>query len=409
MLDIKLIRQNPDKVKECLSKRGCDVSKVDKFLELDEKRKKLLQEIESLRSKQNKLGKDDIVEAKQIKEKIKSLDSDFSEVDRQFNESLVGLPNIPYEDIPEGKDGSCNVTLRTVGKKRDFKFKPKDYLEVAEKLDLVDIDRAAKVSGTRFGYFKKQGAMLELAIVNFAFDFLLKKGFTPVIPPVMLKKEVAKGMGYFEQVDEDEAYFIPSDDLFLVGTSEQSIGVMHSNEVLKEEELPKRYVAFSTCFRREAGSYGKDTKGVYRVHQFDKVEMFSFCHPKDSKKENEFLLSLQEKLMQELKLHYRVIRICAGDLGFPSATTYDIETWMPGQNQYRETHSTSNCTDFQARRLNIRFKDKSGKLNFVHTVNGTAFAMPRTFIAIIENYQQEDGTVEVPKALQKYSHFKKIK
>jgi len=298
--------------------------------------------------------------------------------------------------------------LKKVGKRPEFDFKPKDYLEIAEELDLIDIKRAAKVSGTRFGYLKNEAVLLEFALINLALGTLIKEGFAPVIPPVMLKPEMARGTGYFEAVDLKEAYYLPKDKLFLIGTSEQSLLTMHANEIFEEKELPKRYLGFSSCFRREAGSYGKDTRGIFRVHQFDKVEMFSFSKPDDSKKEHQFFLKIEEDLMKKLALPYQVVNICTGDLGFPAAAKYDIETWLPGQGKYRETHSTSNCTDFQARRLNIRYRDKNGKLNFVHTVNGTAFAIPRPLIAIIENYQQKDGSVKIPQVLQKYMAGKKI-
>jgi len=281
-------------------------------------------------------------------------------------------------------------------------------MEIAEKLDLIDIQRAAKVSGSRFGYLKREAALLEFALIKFGLDILTKQKFIPVLPPVMLKSEMARGTGYFEATDEKEAYFIPQDNLYLAGTAEQPLVAMHANEILDEKELPKRYIAFSTCFRREAGSYGKDTKGILRVHQFDKLEMISFCLPEKSKEEHNYFLSLEEKLMKALKLPYQVVNICTGDLGRPAAAKYDIETWLPSENKYRETHSTSNCTDFQARRLNIRYKNKSDKLNFVHTINGTAFSM-RPLIAIIENYQQKDGSVKIPKILQKYTGFKVIK
>jgi seryl-tRNA synthetase len=280
-------------------------------------------------------------------------------------------------------------------------------MEISKNLDLIDIERAAKVAGTRFGYLKNEVVLMEFALIRLAFDILAKEGFTPVLPPVMLKAEMARGMGYLEQNDKEEAYYLPQDNLYLIGTAEQSIGTMHAEETFREEELPKRYMAFSTCFRREAGSYGKDTRGILRVHQFDKVEMFSFCRPEDSIKEHKFLLELEEKLMQALKLPYRVMNICTGDLGRPAAAKYDIEAWLPSENKYRETHSTSNCTDFQTRRLNIRYRTKQGQLKFAHTVNGTAFSQ-RPILMIIENYQQKDGSVLVPKVLQKYTGFKQI-
>jgi len=315
---------------------------------------------------------------------------------------------VKLDTVPTGKDDTENIVLREEGKKPEFNFQIKDYADLGERLDIIDTQRAAKVSGTRFGYIKGGAAMLEFALVNLAMETLAKENFVPIVPPVMLKPEMMEGMGYVERGAE-EIYYLERDKLYLVGTSEQSIGVMHSGETFEEKDLPKRYAGFSTCFRREAGAYGKDTKGILRVHQFDKVEMFSFCHPEKSMGEHQLLLKMEEKLMQLLELPYRVINICTGDLGDPAAAKYDIEAWLPGQNQYRETHSTSNCTDYQARRLNIKYRDsKTKKPEFIHTLNGTAFAIGRMLIAIIENYQQKDGSILVPKVLQKYTGFKKI-
>ena len=408
MLDIKLIRENPEKVKKGCRDKQVKVD-IDKLLDLDKKRREFLQKIEILRAKQNKLGKDKINEAKKLKTEIKKIEPKLEKIVQEYNALMLQIPNLPDDDVPIGKDEKENKVLREKGKRPKFNFKPKDYLEIAEKLDLIDIKRAAKISGSRFGFLKNEAALLEFALINFCLDFLTKKGFALVIPPVMLKKEIAKGTGYFEAADETEAYFIPSDNLYLIGTAEQSLLTMHLEETFKEKELPRRYVGFSTCFRREAGAYGKDTKGILRVHQFDKLEMFSFCEPKESKKELQFFLELEEELMAGLKIPYHILQICTGDLGFPAAIKYDVETWIPSENRYRETHSTSNCTDFQARRLNIRYRDKSNKLNFVHTVNGTAFAIGRTLIAIIENFQQKDGSIKIPKVLQKYLKFKVIR
>jgi len=419
MLDIKFIRNNPDLVKEGCQKKQVKVD-IDKFLELDKKRREYLKEVESLRAEENRLSyliskevdptkRDELLQrAQQIKAAARDYEKSLKEATPELEKLMLQIPNLPLDDVPVGKDERDNVVLRSWGKPQKFEFKPKDYLEIAEKLDLIDIKRAAKISGTRFGFIKKEAALLEFALINLAFDTLIKQGFIPIIPPVMLKEEMARGTGYFESTDRNEAYFLPQDGLFLVGTSEQSLVAMHSQEVFEEKNLPKRYVGFSTCFRREAGAYGKDTKGILRVHQFDKAEMFSFCQPEKSREEHQFFLQMEEKLMQAIKIPYRIVQICTGDLGRPAASKYDIEAWLPGQNQYRETHSTSNCTDFQARRLNIRYRDKNGKLNFVHTVNGTAFAIGRTLIAIIENYQQKDGSILVPEVLQKYLNFKKI-
>ncbi|MFC1630222.1 serine--tRNA ligase [Patescibacteria group bacterium] len=410
MLDIKFIRQNPDKVKEGIKNKGANPGIIDEILELDEKRREYIKSTENLKAEQKKLGKDNIEEAKKKKVELMGIAPSLQGVEKKYTKLMLQLPNLPLDDVPIGKDENSNVVVKTVGKKPQFSFKPKDYLKIAEHFDLIDIPRAAKISGTRFGFIKKEAALLEFALINFAFDNLAKEGFTPIIPPVMIKSEMAQGMGYLEQTDDEDAYFLPKDNLYLIGTSEQSIGSMHANEVFQEKELPKRYIGFSTCFRREAGSYGKDTKGIMRVHQFDKVEMFSFCHPKESAKEHEFLLSMEEKLMKGLKIPYQILKMCTGDLGTPAASKYDIEAWIPSENRYRETHSASNCTDFQARRLNIRYRDsKTNKLEFVHTLNGTAIPIPRPLIAILENYQKKDGSIEMPKSLQKYLSFKHIK
>jgi seryl-tRNA synthetase len=371
------------------------------------KRREFLQKAETLKSKQNKLGRTEIQEAQRIKVQIKKLEPELAKTEKEFQNLMLQIPNLPLDDVPAGKDEKDNVVLKEEGKKPKFNFQAKDYLEIAEQLDIIDVKRAAKVSGTRFGYLKREAALLEFALISLAFDVLTKEKFIPVVPPVVIKPTMAIGMGFIEQTDDEEAYYLPKDNLYLTATSEQSIGTMYADEVFNEKDLPRRYVGFSTCFRREAGSYGKDTRGIFRVHQFDKVEMFSFCRPDKSKDEHKFLLSLEEKLMQLLKVPYRVVQMCSGDLGVPAASKYDLEAWLPSQNQYRETHSTSNCTDFQARRLKIRYRGDRG-LEFVHTLNGTAFAIGRTLIAIIENYQQKDGSISVPKVLQKYTGFKKI-
>jgi len=419
MLDIKFIRENQGLVKKACQEKGIQVD-IGALLEIDKKRREILQAIEDMRAQKNKASKEiGAVKSEQEKKRIilkmqeldknnDRLDQNFKELTEKFNELMWQIPNLLLPGVPVGKDERDNVVLKEVGEKPRFNFPLKDYMTLGETLDLIDVKRAAKVAGTRFGYLKNEAVLLEFALIKLAFDYLLKEGFIPVLPPVMLKANMARGMGYLEQSDREEAYYLPQDDLYLIGTAEQSIGTMHADEILKEEELPKRYVAFSTCFRREAGSYGKDTKGIFRVHQFDKVEMFSFCRPEESIQEHQFFLAIEEKLMQALKLPYRVLNICTGDLGRPAAAKYDIETWLPSENRYRETHSTSNCTDFQARRLNIRYRTKKGELKFVHTVNGTAFSQ-RPILMIMENYQQKDGSILIPEVLQKYLGFKEIK
>ena len=415
MLDINFIRENPQKVKEACKNKNVNVD-VDRVLVLDKSKRELMTQMETLKAEQNKIsrgGADNqaiFAQAKEIKEKIKAMSPELEKTDEELKKLLLQLPNIPFDDVPVGKDDSENVVLKKVGRPAMQIFhKPKDYMELGADLDLIDTERAGKVAGSRFGYIKGKLALLEFALVKLAMDTVTKEGFTPIIPPVMLKDEMARGTGYFEAGDRDEAYFLPDDNMYLVGTSEQSLISMHASEVLEEKDLPLRYVAFSTCFRREAGSYGKDTKGILRVHQFDKLEMVIFSKPEQSKDEHKLLLSIEEKLMKALKLPYQVINICTGDLGRPAASKFDIETWLPSEKKYRETHSTSNCTDFQTRRLNMRYKDKTGKMQFVHTLNGTAFAIGRVLIMIMENYQQKDGSIKVPKVLQKYAGFKIIK
>ena len=419
MLDIKYIRENPELIKEGCRKKQIKID-IDQLLEIDKKRKELMLALEDARAQKNKANE----EIKQLHEKgrkeviilkMRELDknndrieAEFRELDAEF-QGLMGLiPNPPCPDVHEGKDDSENKVIRKWGNLPKFDFKPKAHFELGESLDIIDTKRAGKVSGSRFGYLKNEMAFLELAMINFAVDTLSKQGFIPVIPPVMINLDSMKGMGYLEHGGEENMYILEKDNLILVGTSEQSIGPMHKDETFEEKDLPKRYIGISTCFRREAGSYGKDTKGILRVHQFNKVEMFSFTKPEDSDKEHEYLLDLEEKLMQALKLPYQVVKMCTGDLGMPAARKYDIEVWLPSENRYRETHSTSTCTDFQARRLNIRFKRKDGKLEFVHMLNGTAFS-ERPILAILENYQQKNGLVKIPDVLQKYTGFKVIK
>ena len=422
MIDIKLLREKPEEVKKAIATKQADPKLVDDFLSLDDAWRKTVNEIDLLRAKQKRAGDErKIDEAKKLKEEIKNLEENLRGLDSARTETLKKIPNLPLDTVPIGKDDSQNITLREVGKKPAFDFPHKNYLDLANTLGIIDTDRAGKVSGSRFGYLLGDMVKLELGLLQFAIDVLtdskiikkiIKKNklsvsgtaFIPVLPPVLVKKEMMVGMGYVER-GEDEIYYLEKDNLYLIATSEQSIGPMHSGEILLEENLPRRYVGFSTCFRREAGSYGKDTKGILRVHQFDKSEMFSITKPELAAEEHKLLLAIEEYLMQQLELRYRVLDICTGDLGDPAAAKYDIETWMPGENDgkgnYRETHSTSNTTDFQSRRLNIRFKNKDGKSEYVYMLNGTVFS-GRPMIAILENYQQKDGSIKVPKVLQKY-------
>ena len=420
MIDIKYIRDNKESVIDGLRKKKCRID-IGKLIDLDEKRRELIQRSEYLKAEQNEASKkiaklsgaekkDEIEKMSALKEKLSVMEDDLSGIQEEISELTRLVPNLPQDDVPEGKDEKDNVVLRKVGDKPDFSsFKPKDYLAIAQDLDIIDVERAGIVSGSRFGYLKNEAALLEFALTQLAFSVLLPQGFKPIVPPVMIKKEMMQGMGYADTPeDEEERYYFEKDKLYLVGTSEQSVGPMHSGEILSEKDLPVRYAAFSSCFRREAGSYGKDTKGILRVHQFDKVEMFSFCRPDDSRDEHALFLKMEEKLMQSLKIPYRVAQLCTGDLSRPSATTIDIEAWLPGQNEgkglYREVSSTSNTTDFQSRRLNVKYRDASGKTNFVHNVNGTGVVIGRMIIAIIENYQTAEGFVNIPDALKPWMH-----
>jgi len=406
MLDINFIRENAERVKKGVAAKQLSPKIVDEVLELDEKRRRLIVEVEELRAKKNKAAEGkNIEEGKKIKEELKKKEPELAKLEEKFKKALYEIPNLPAEDVKEGKDESENEVIRKWGKPKEFDFAAKDHLDLGEALGIIDVGRAAKVSGSRFGYLKGEAALLEFALVQFAMETLLKEGFIPVVPPVLIKKEMMGGMGYLEHGGEEDMYVFDKDGLVLVGTSEQAIGPMHANEVLRD--LPLRYVGFSSCFRRESGSYGKDTRGILRVHQFDKVEMFSFVKPEESDKEHEYLLSLEEKLLQALEIPYQVVKMCSGDLGAPAARKYDLEAWMPGQETYREVTSTSTTTDFQARRLNIKYQYGS-KTGFVHTLNGTAFAIGRTIIAILENYQEKDGSIVVPEVLRKLMGKDKI-
>lgn len=404
MIDINRIRDHPEEIKKAVVAKNVEPALVDQVLEFDQKRRVLLQEIENLRARRNeiaKLARGESKEGKNIKEELKIKEPELTKIEACLDQILQQIPNPPAPDVKIGKDESENEVLRQWGKPKEFDFKPRDHLELGEKLDLIDVERAGKVSGSRFAYLKGDAVLLEFALVHFALDNLIQAGFTPVLPPVLIKKEMMAGMGYLEHGGEEDMYKLEKDALILVGTSEQSLGPLHAGEILENEKLPLRYAGFSTCFRREAGSWGQDTRGILRVHQFDKVEMFSLAHPKESDEEHEYLLSLEEKFFQRLEIPYRVVKMCSGDLGAPAARKYDLEAWLPGQDRFREVTSASNTTDFQARRLNIKYRE-SGKIEYVHLLNGTAFAIGRTLIAILENYQNADGSVVIPKVLREY-------
>jgi len=400
MLDIKKIRENPEYFRKATADKQRDPKLVDELLKIDEEKRKIQREVENLRAERNKLSKEDIQKGREIKQRLNQLENQLKDLEKRLDEVMLKLPNPATTETPIGKDESGNIVIKKWGAPPNFTFPIKDNLVIGEALELIDVARAAKVSGTRFGYLRNEAVLLEFALIRYGIDFLLKKGFSPILPPMMIQKEVMLALGY-NNYSFEETYIIPEDNFCLVATAEHSIVPFFKDEILREEELPKRFVGFSAGFRREAGSYGKDTKGIFRVHQFNKLEMVSFTKPEDSPKEHEFLLSIEEKLMQGLKLPYQVVKICSGDLGDPAAAKFDIEAWFPSQNKYRETHSTSNCTDYQSRRLNIKFKRKTGEIEFVHILNGTVFS-ERPILAILENYQQADGSVVVPEVLRDY-------
>jgi len=417
MIDIKLLRENPAKIKEKIVLKGANPELVDLVLEADIKRRESLALLEDAQSQLNKYSKeiaelhgqqkiDAIKEAGNYSVKVSQLKPKVAEIEDEFKKNLLLIPNPPADDVIAGESDKDNTTNRTWGEPTKFDFKFLDYLELAKKHDLLDIERGVKVAGSRSYYLKREFALLEFAIIQYAMEVLVKEGFVPMMPPILLNRKIMEGAGYIPQ-GEVEIYKT-QDDTYLAGTAEQPLAGYHMDDIISKKALPLRYVGFSSCFRRESGSYGKDVKGILRVHQFDKIEMFSYTAPSDSEKEHEYLVSLEEKLMQGLKIPYQVVNICSGDLGAPAAKKFDIEAWIPSENKYRETHSCSNCTDFQARRLNIRYKTKDDKIEYAHTLNGTAFAIPRLLIAITENFQQKDGSIKIPTVLHKYLSFTKI-
>ncbi len=418
MVDVQMVRDNPDKFKEAVAAKQKNPSLVDEVLKADGEWKRLLQQIEQLRAKRNeiaKLGKASD-EGKQVKNQLKDLEPKLGEVEKKFKEALNKIPNLISEDTPTGKDESENKVVRSWGEPTKFDFKPKDHLKLGIALGMINTKKAGDISGSRFGYLLGDIARTEFALVQFAFDTLTNtetlrkilepvdkdystKAFVPVVPPVMMKPEVMAKMARLEP--KEERYYIPQANLYLIGSAEHTLGPLHMDETLKEKDLPIRYVGFSTSFREEAGSYGKDTQGILRMHQFDKVEMESFTDSDNGMKEQDFFVAIQEYLMQSLGLPYQVVQICSGDMGGPDYRQIDLETWMPGQDKYRETHTSDYMTDYQSRRLNTKVQ-RAGRTEFAHMNDATALAIGRTIIAIMENYQQEDGSIVIPEVLQKW-------
>lgn len=439
MLDIKFIRDNPNIIKNAILKKHI-VFDLDKFLVLDEERKRLLREIEELRAKQNILSekisktgdeyekKSFLEMAKQIKERAADREDEFRNKDNQWKKKMLEIPNIPDYSVPDGRNDNDNVEIRKIGKirvrqpkinttgpasshtknfgvgaSRSHKlFKPKDHITLMRNLDMLDLDRGAKVAGFRGYFLKNDAVLLSLALWHFVFDELIKKGFEPLIAPSLVRPESFIGTGWLPQ-GEEEVYKV-QDNLYLAGTAEVSVMSYHQGEILNESELPKKYAAISPCFRREAGSYGKDTKGIFRLHEFVKIEQLVLCRAdhEESVKWHEEITKNAEEIMQALKIPYRVVINCGGDLGLGQVKKYDIESWVPSEDRYRETHSSSYFHDFQTRRLNIRYKDAEGRLRFAHSLNNTAIATPRILISLLENHQQPDGSVNTPFVLRKF-------
>ncbi|MEM2104203.1 MAG: serine--tRNA ligase [Candidatus Bathyarchaeia archaeon] len=415
---MKLIRENPEIVRANLALRGDpeNIRILDELIKWDKLWRQELKNLNNLRRERNQITgeiaaakkkgadvADIILKAKTIDEKITALEEKVAECEEKVRRCLMMLPNLLHESVPTGRSEFDNLTVKTWGEIPKFNFQPKDHIDLGLSLDIMDIERAGKVSGARFFYLKKEGVLLDLAIMNFALEEMVKKGYTPIEPPLLMRRKPYEGVIALSDFEND-LYKIEGEDLYLIATSEHPMAAMYMNEVLKAEDLPIKLVGVSTNFRKEAGAHGKDTRGIFRTHQFNKVEQFVYCKPEDSWKIHEELIGNAEELVQKLGLPYRVVNVCTSDIGKVAAKKYDIEVWMPAQKAYREIISCSNCTDYQARRLNIKYREKEGEppKSFVHTLNSTALATGRTIVAILENYQQEDGSVIVPQILRKY-------
>jgi len=414
MLDIKFVRENMSVLQNALKKRNSDLS-LSGFLESEAKRRDLIKKVEVLRSKRNavseeigqlKKEKKDasslITEMKHVADNIKTLDDQLKEIEEEITAQLLIVPNIPHDSVPVGKDETENIEVRTWGTPRSFDFNPLNHWDIAESLDIIDFDRASKIAGARFSLMKGAGARLERSLMNFMLDLNTSKGYREVFPPILVNRDSMTGTGQLPKFEMD-LFKTVEPDYYLIPTAEVPVTNIHRDEILNESDLPVYYTAYTPCFRREAGSYGKDTRGLIRQHQFNKVELVKFTKPEDSYNELEKLTADAEDVLQKLELPYRVVSLCTGDIGFSSAKTYDLEVWLPGQQKYREISSCSNFEDFQARRAKIRFKREGQKgTEFVHTLNGSGLAIGRTVVAILENYQQKDGSVVIPDALRPY-------
>ena len=416
MIDISILRQQPEVLKAALARRGLELD-VDTMAQIDQARRNLRAQAERTRAEQNGVSRRisrlegeprqaAIARAGTLARQYRSALAEADERDKDFEELWIKVPNLADPSAAFGFTDEDSLELKRWGEVPETDYPLKDHRELGAALGMIDIERAAKVSGSRFGYLTGPAVIIEFGLVRMALDFLGGEGFTPVVPPVLVREHALFGTGFFPD-DEQQVYKIDRDDLYLIGTSEVALAAYHADEILQEDDLPLRYAGFSSCFRREAGAHGKDTAGIFRVHQFDKVEMFSFCHPERSWDEHDFLLSLEEEIVQRLEIPYRVVNVAAGDLGSSAAKKYDIEAWIPSQGRYREITSCSNTTDFQSRRLRIRFRSEGGN-RLVHTLNGTAVAVGRLLIALLENHQQADGSFVVPEALRAHVGFDRV-
>jgi seryl-tRNA synthetase len=424
MIDIKKLQADPEFFKKSLKNKNHDPNMIDEIIALDTKRRELNIKVQDLRSQKNKFTESkDIENATKIKKELSALEPELKKIEEEYKTLLWSIPNPAAADVPIGPDESSNVSIKTWGQIPSFDFTPLDHVEIGKKLKLIELEKASEISGARFAYMMGDAVLLEFALVQFVFSILTNqstltkiakdadlaidpKPFIPVVPPVMIRPDIFDQMA--RKNPPDERYYIPSDDLFLVGSAEHTLGPLHLSETLQEKNLPIRYIGFSTCFRREAGSYGKDTKGILRLHQFDKLEMQTFSLPENGENEQKFLVAIQEYLVQALKIPYQLVQICTGDMGAPDVRQYDIECYLPGQNQYRETHTSDWMGDYQTRRMGIRVKRDDGATEFVHTNDATTFAIGRTLIAILENYQQADGSVVIPEVLRPWIGKDKI-
>uniref|UniRef100_A0A7V4E683 Serine--tRNA ligase n=1 Tax=candidate division WOR-3 bacterium TaxID=2052148 RepID=A0A7V4E683_UNCW3 len=420
MIDRKLLRENPNLLKEALSKRNYDVSILDELINLDEETRILKKEIDTLRAEKNRISKevsrarrensnpDSLLnEAKKIDKKLEELEKNLEEKEKILNEKLLYLPNLPHSSCPVGKSSEDNIVVREYGEIREFGFTPKPHWEIAENLKIIDFKKAGEISGSRFAIYKNEGAELERALINFFLDHNKKKGYEEILPPTLVKEESMYVSAHLPKFRE-EMYYVPEDELFLIPTAETVLANLHRNEILTEDELPKYYMAYTPCYRREAGSYGKDVRGIIRVHQFNKVELFKFTKPEDSYEELEKMVQDVEDLLKLLEIPYRVVLLCTGDMGFASSKTYDIEVWAPGVGRWLEASSCSNTEAFQTRRAKTRFRRKDGRIEYPHALNGSGLATPRVFIAILENFQNEDGSITIPEVLRPYMGGKDV-